>query len=157
MTMKQLIIVLVLIATPVFGIAQERSGRPSGEKSERGDRKDGHRFSLLRQLNLTNEQKQEIHRIRKASAENWRNTDNERKRAQIALDEAIYADTVDQNLVEQRARELGRLKGEVTRMQAMIELQIRKVLTTEQLNIMRNLRKQITEKQHEDRSKRFKH
>ena len=60
--------------------------------------------------------------------------------ARRALDEAIYADALDEALVEQRAREVAEAQAAVVRNRAQTELRVRRVLTPEQLQTFRDLR-----------------
>lgn len=54
--------------------------------------------------------------------------------AQRVLDETIYGkDTVDDSIVEQRARELAAAQAEFARTRALTDLKIRRVLTQEQV------------------------
>jgi hypothetical protein len=64
------------------------------------------------------------------------------RQAQLALDQAIYSDNADEAVIEQRVHELAAAQAEVTRMRALTELNIRRVLTPEQLNTLRSLRQQ---------------
>jgi hypothetical protein len=62
--------------------------------------------------------------------------------AQRALDQAIYSDTVNEVEIEQRARDLAAAQSAEVRLRAMTELNIRRVLTAEQLNTFRMIRQQ---------------
>jgi Spy/CpxP family protein refolding chaperone len=60
--------------------------------------------------------------------------------AQRALDEAIYSDSATEAVIEQRAREVAEAQAAEVRLRAMTELNIRRVLTPEQLNTFRRIR-----------------
>ena len=62
--------------------------------------------------------------------------------AQRALDEAIYSDNATEAVIEQRAREVADAQAAQVRLRAMTELNIRRVLTPEQLNTFRRIRQE---------------
>jgi hypothetical protein len=66
--------------------------------------------------------------------------------AQRALDEAIYADAPSEAVIEERARELAEAQAAAARLRALTELSIRRVLTPEQLSLLRTLRQQQSER-----------
>src|SRR5205085_12549525 len=57
--------------------------------------------------------------------------------AQRALDQAIYSDDATEAAIEQRAREVAEAQAVEVRIRAITELNIRRVLTSEQLNTFR--------------------
>ncbi|HEX8141968.1 MAG TPA: Spy/CpxP family protein refolding chaperone [Pyrinomonadaceae bacterium] len=96
----------------------------------------------LRALNLTGDQLRQIRAIREESKDEWRVVRERLAQAHSALDEAIYADNVDEALVEERTRAMGAAQAALARMRAITELKIRRVLTPEQLNTLRTMRQQ---------------
>ena len=60
----------------------------------------------------------------------------------MALDEAIETENASEALIEQRSRELAEAQASVTRLRALTELRIRRVLTPEQLAKLRTLKQQ---------------
>ena len=95
---------------------------------------------LLRLLNLTPEQHQQMREIRAQGEGEIHAARMRFLRAQQALDQAIYADTVDEALIEERAREVGAAQTQLVRLRALTEMRIRRVLTPEQLSTYRELR-----------------
>ena len=95
---------------------------------------------LLRLLNLTPEQQRQMREIRAQGEGEIRAARLRFQRAQLALDQAIYADTVDEALIEERAREVGEAQSQLVRLRALTEMRIRRVLTPEQLSTYRDLR-----------------
>ncbi len=85
---------------------------------------------------MTSSDLQEAHKLELRAAQ------QHQRQARRLLDEAIYADAANRDLVEQRARDLSAAQSEVVRVQALKELKIRRVLTPEQIEIFRNLRQQ---------------
>jgi len=110
-----------------------------GEIRLRRDNK-ARRHDLLHVLDLSPDQIEQIKTIRERHKDEWRAARQRLGQAQRALDEAIYADTADEALIEERAREMAAAQAAVTRMRALTELSIRRVLTPEQLNTLRDLR-----------------
>jgi len=96
--------------------------------------------ALLSQLNLSAEQVAQMRQIREQSVPQAQALTRRFNQARRALDEAIYADALDESLVEQRARELAEAQAAVIRNRAQTELRVRRVLTPEQLQTFRDLR-----------------
>jgi Spy/CpxP family protein refolding chaperone len=101
----------------------------------------------LAQIQFTPEQRQKIRAIR---------TQNEAERtairrrisdAQLALDEALDADNPSEELIERRVRELGEAQTALIRMRSLSEIRIRRVLTPEQLTLLRRLRSEAKARQ----------
>jgi Spy/CpxP family protein refolding chaperone len=64
------------------------------------------------------------------------------KQAQRALDEAIYSDNATEAVIEQRAREVAEAQAAQIHLRAVTELNIRRVLTPEQLTKFRTIRQE---------------
>lgn|GEM_PF-688417 len=97
---------------------------------------------LLSQLNLTPEQITQMREIQAQSFSEARALTRRLNQARRALDEAIYADAVDETLIEQRARDVAEAQVALVRLRARTELRVRRVLTLEQLQTFRDLRQQ---------------
>jgi len=103
--------------------------------------------ALMKRLNLTPEQRERLREIRRQREAEARELTRGVRLARRALDEAIYADTVDEALVEQRTRALSEAQAAALRLRASTELQVRGVLTPEQLRAFRQLRRQAQRQQ----------
>ena len=103
--------------------------------------------NLMQRLNLTREQRLRLREIRDQSAAEVRAHMRRVRLARRALDEAIYADAVDDALIEQRARELSAAQTAFVRLRAATELKVRRVLSDEQLRLFRTLRQQAQRRQ----------
>ncbi len=110
-------------------------------------RRPAREINLMQRLNLTPEQRQRLREIQQQSAPELRDLTRRLRLARRALDEAVYADTADEALVEQRSRELAVLQNLLTHARAVTELKVRSVLTGEQLRRFRNLRRQAQRRQ----------
>jgi Spy/CpxP family protein refolding chaperone len=94
------------------------------------------------QLNLSAEQRQKIRTIREQTkAERAANNERLRETNQ-ALETALDADNPDEAVLEQRVREAAAAQSAAMRMRILTEVRIRRVLTLEQLGILRTLRQQ---------------
>ena len=94
----------------------------------------------IQQLRLTPEQRQRI-RIIFAENKNERQIANRRLReANIALEQALDAESIDENLIDQRINEVAAAQAAQTRMRIRMELKIRRELRPEQLAVWRQIR-----------------
>jgi Spy/CpxP family protein refolding chaperone len=115
--------------------------RPTVAGPQRGDR----RPNLLQELGLSAEQVQQIRQINR---ERRPESDAALKRlgdANRRLDEAIYADSVDENEVGIRLKEVQDAQAELASIRFMNELAIRNVLSPDQLVRFRDMRRQFAE------------
>jgi Spy/CpxP family protein refolding chaperone len=108
----------------------------------------------VRQLNLSPEQREKIRSIREQT-KSERAAINERLReTNRALEEVLDTDNPNESLVEQRMRDVAAAQAASMRMRILTEVRIRRVLTLEQLAILRTLRQQsrfLTEGQQQRR------
>lgn len=91
-------------------------------------------------LGLTPDQLAKIRMIRQQNQEERRLAGERLRSAQRALDDAIYSDDATEAVIEQRARELAQAQAATIRLRALTELNIRRILTPEQLDTLRALR-----------------
>jgi Spy/CpxP family protein refolding chaperone len=97
----------------------------------------------IQQLNLTPEQRQRIRTLTEQTRDERQQTNRRLREANVALDQALDADPVDENLVEQRINELTAAQAAQTRMRIHMELRIRRVLNPDQLATLKRLRLQL--------------
>ncbi|HEX3557897.1 MAG TPA: Spy/CpxP family protein refolding chaperone [Pyrinomonadaceae bacterium] len=107
--------------------------------------------TVLGQLNLSTEQVGQMRAIQGESVPQARELTQRLNRARRALDEAIYSDTVDEALIEQRARDVAEAQAALVRLRAQTELRVRRVLTLEQLQQFRYIRQQARREQRIER------
>src|SRR5690349_11886551 len=77
--------------------------------------------ALLSQLNLSAEQVTQMRQIREQSVPQAQTLTRRLNQARRALDEAIYADALDESLVEQLAREVAEAQAAIIRNRAQTE------------------------------------
>lgn len=108
---------------------------PMDEPVNRGD--------LLRELGLTQDQ---IRQIRLLNAERRPLMQEAQRRLRVAsrnLDQAIYADAVDEAAIQLRLKEVQLAQAEVAKIKATNELEVRKILTPDQLTRFREIRERM--------------
>jgi Spy/CpxP family protein refolding chaperone len=94
---------------------------------------------LIRQLNLTPEQREQIRSIRVNNSGERAAIKNHLDEANRALEEALNSETPDEAVVEQRLREVASAQAAAMRMRVLSEIRIRRVLTSEQRRVLRSL------------------
>ena len=97
----------------------------------------------IQQLNLSPEQRQQIRRLTEETRQERQTTNVRLRQANAALDQALDADPIDENLIEQRINEVAAAQAAQTRMRAHMELRIRRLLDPEQIATLRRLRLQL--------------
>lgn len=126
--MRILLSLIVVLAAASFAMGQQEPA-PTTDPIE--------------QLRLTPEQRQAVRQIF-ADTRIERQTTNRRLReANLALDQAIDAEPVDENLVEQRINDVATAHAAQLRMRIQTEIRIRRLLRPEQLATLRRLRLQL--------------
>ena len=97
----------------------------------------------INQLNLTPEQRQRIRTIFDTNKTERQSTNRRLREANLALTQALDAEPIDENAIDQRLNELAAAQAAQMRMRIQIELKIRRELTPEQLATWRRLRLQM--------------
>jgi Spy/CpxP family protein refolding chaperone len=134
---------LALLLLPLCATARAQAqDEPAARQQATPQQQPARALKLMQRLNLSREQRQQLREIRSQSEPEVRAQTRSVRLARRALDEAIYADIIDDALVEQRAREFSTAQAALIRLRAATELKIRRVLTEEQLRLFRDLRQQ---------------
>ena len=97
----------------------------------------------IEQLRLTPEQRQRIRMIVNQTKEERQLTNLKVRQANIALDQALDAEPIDETLVDQRVSELAAAQASQLRMRIQMEMRVRRELNPEQLATLRRLRLQV--------------
>jgi Spy/CpxP family protein refolding chaperone len=124
-------------------IAQEEIPQSTPE-SAKDDKQT--RPKLLEALGLTKDQMQQLRRINKQQQPLLKAAQRNLVIAQKTLDEAVYADILDENDVRNKTNEVQKAQSEVLKNRIFIEFSIRKVLNAEQLVKFRELRQRVKDK-----------
>ena len=123
----------LLVAAPSHSLGAYQQQQPDSQQRPAGN-------DPIRELNLSPEQRERIRAIRQ-QLQAERATINQRLReTNRALEEALDADNPDEAAVEQRLREVAAAQAASMRLRVLSEVRIRRVLTPEQLAILRTLR-----------------
>ena len=97
----------------------------------------------IEQLRLTPEQRQRIRVIFDQNKQERQNTNRRLREANVALDQALDADPINESVIEQRINELAAAQAAQLRMRIQTEIKIRRELRPEQIAVLRRLRLQI--------------
>lgn len=140
--MKRIIFINLILS---FGIvlftfinANAQGGPPPNQFAEDKNRRPG----LLEMLGLTPDQVKQIRQLNKTLQPMRQEAQRRFAMANRALDDAIYADEANEELINQRMRELQQAQAELIKSRTMMETSVRKILTREQLIKFRELREQ---------------
>jgi Spy/CpxP family protein refolding chaperone len=138
---------LALLLSPLCAPAVAQEQAEPEARPPATPRRPARALNLMQRLNLSREQRLRLREIRRQSEPEVRAHTRRVRLARRALDEAIYADSADEALVEQRSRELSAAQSALVRLRAATELKVRRVLTDEQLRLFRDLRRQAQRRQ----------
>lgn len=144
---RLILLMISLLAFSTAAGAQDNPPPPEGERmpppgAQGPPRQEDERGEILRQLNLSQDQFRSIRKLLGDNMPKVREAQREFRDAQEALDDAIYADTVDETVVQNLARRASEAQGTLMKLRIANEFAIRRVLTPEQVTKFRELRKQ---------------
>jgi Spy/CpxP family protein refolding chaperone len=158
--------ILTLLAALLFSVAATPASGQSGQSGTRGQvgqpseqqtapdsqqTAGGGGGDLIRQLNLTPEQREQIRSIREQNRAE-RATINQRLReTNDALEEALNAEEPLESVIEQRVRDLAAAQAAAMRIRVLTEIRIRRVLTIDQRRILRDLQQEAIKSRQERR------
>ena len=123
----------VLVAAPSYSLGAHQQQQPNSQQRPAGD-------DPIRELNLSAEQREKIRAIREQLREERAAVNHRLREANRTLEETLDADNPDETAVEQRLREVAAAQAASMRLRVLSEVRIRRVLTPEQLAILRSLR-----------------
>ncbi|HLA11289.1 MAG TPA: periplasmic heavy metal sensor [Pyrinomonadaceae bacterium] len=125
-------IVATMILMPIGAAAQQNEPQPEPQRAPLDD--------PIRQLNLTPEQRVQIRSIRQQSQEERATINRRLRQANQALEQTLDEDNPDEDLVEQRVREVALLQAAQMRLRVLSEVRIRRVLNAQQRELLRRFR-----------------
>lgn len=148
---RKMIVSLVMIL--VLGMAGEvvwaRSGKPSQGRQGRGG---AGLMGMLSRLDLTQEQKDQVKAIQDKHKEEFRSVRQKIQEGKKALDEAINADTFNEQKIREASGALSANMETEAVLQGKIFSEIRAVLTPEQIEQMKKMREDRQSKMKSDES-----
>ena len=146
-TLSPKLIILVFILTVLTSIAFGQDGPPQqrggGNKPPIDGEMQPKRPNLIRLLGLTPEQAQHLRKLNQDRKPQMDSAMQRLRGANRALDETIYADSVDEAAFQARLKEVNQAQAEVARLRFTNELAVRKILTPDQLARFRDLRRRF--------------
>lgn len=119
--------------------AQNNLGEDAAEKPVQ-------RGNLMRMLGLSRDQIQQIRLLNSARKPLEREAVERIEEAKQNLDKAVYADSLNESEIQTRLSRLQQAQAELIKIKAMHELEIRKILTAEQLVKFREIRQEFDER-----------
>ena len=122
------VVLFLTVASPVFATQDPTQEMPADP---------------IEQLRLTPEQRQRIRMIVEDKKNERQSTNRRLREANVALDQALDADPIDEAVIQQRINELATAQAAQLRMRIETEIKIRRELRPEQLALLRRLRLQI--------------
>lgn len=150
---------IVMTAFVASALAQDVTVTPPSREAIRpqnSERSPDLRMDVLQQLGLTQDQ---IRQIRKTNMERRPlliEAQAKVREANRSLDDAIYSDTVDEQLVKNRLHQAQLAQSEVIKLRFMNEFAIRQILTPEQLARFRELRQRFSGNREDSQVRRKK-
>ena len=137
---KLKLIFTILFLFTCFGIVSAQDNQDDDMPPPQDQQR---RPNLLRELGLTQEQMSQIREINQSNRQNIKAAHEKVADTRMKLDQAIYAEKVDEATVQIRLREFQDAQAEVAKIRANTEFAIRKVLTPDQLLRFRELRQRF--------------
>lgn len=144
--MRFLFVVLLALLFATFAIGQDKPATaPVVEEPKPAERGGDLRMDILKQLGLSREQVQQIRRANIERKPLFDAAQTKLREANKALDQAIYADLVNEQDVQARLRDVQLAQADLIRVRFMNELTIRRILTPDQLMRFREIRQRFEE------------
>jgi Spy/CpxP family protein refolding chaperone len=123
----------LLLLVTLTALAQDPQGNQSPPPGGGGP-------DLLEQLRLTPEQRQRIRMIQRDTKDERAAIGLRLREANRALEDALDAETIDDNVIEQRMQAVSVAQAAQLRLRIQTEVRIKRVLNPEQLAFWRDLR-----------------
>lgn len=133
---------LLFSAALLLAFAAPTSYAYSQQQDQQGNQAQPVETDQIAQLGLTPEQRQRIRLILEEQKEERQTTNRRLREANIALNQALDAEQLDESTVDQRINDLSAAQAAQMRLRIRTELRIRRELRPEQLATLRRLRLQ---------------
>lgn len=134
---------LALASTVTAQDGRPMNGPPRADDSSDAGQNQDMRSNALRQLGLSVQQIRQIRALNSQRGPMMQSAQQRFRQANRALDEAIYADQIDETIIQERLRGVQLAQAEVLKFRFMTELAVRRVLTPEQLMRFREIRQRF--------------
>lgn len=143
LTTKFIQATIFILVIAFAGPASAQDEVPPNARDADASRQPDNRSNALRQLGLSREQFQQIRGLNAKRTPLMELAQKRFRDANRSLDEAIYADQLNESLVQERLREVQMAQAEDSKIRFMSELAIRRILTPEQLGRFREIRQRF--------------
>ncbi len=136
---------ILLLCVIAFGTFVSSAQDPEGQKPD-GQQRPPNKMSFLRELGLQPEQIRQIRQLNVGIRERRIAAQKSLREATGALDDAIYADTIDEALITQRLGNVQTAQAEIAKINFENEIAVRRILTPEQLVRFREIRAAVEQR-----------
>lgn len=145
--MKRLLLVNILFLLAfLVGTFSAVSAQVDGPPPQGNQFVENRRPNLMQALGLTRDQIQQLRQMNANLQPQAKEAQRRHREATQALDEAIYADEINESMIQERMKEVQLAQAEVIKNRTMMETAVRKILTRDQLYKFRQLRQQFMQK-----------
>jgi len=127
-----------------FSAVKAQDEMPPDAPNRQADRE--RRPNLLTELGLTQEQRGQLRRINTEKRPIVRDAQQRLRDANRRLDQAIYADNMNESEIQARLKDVQSAQSELIKIRFTNELAVRRILTVEQLSKFRALREQFAQR-----------
>ncbi len=136
------ILFLAVVCSATFGVSAQDGPPPEEASQVEGQPA---RPNLLQNLGLRQDQIRQIRMMNRNRKPLMDAAQQRLREANRALDVSIYGDSLDETAVQMRLQEFQQAQAEVARIRFQSELELRKLLTLDQLERFRMLRARVAE------------
>lgn len=143
MLSPKLILLTVFVLAGLTSVLAQDNPPPDANRPPQGQGPQMKRPNLMRLLGLTPDQMQQIKRMNQERKPLMDAAMVRVRNANRALDEAIYAENLDEGTFQASLKELQLAQADAARLRFLNELGVRKILTPEQLARFRELRQKF--------------
>ncbi len=137
------IVLLAVVSAAGLGVSAQNDPPPAEDVSR--VEAPAERPNLLQNLGLQPEQIRQIRMMNRERKPVMEAAQQRLRESNRALDMSIYGDSLDEADVQMRLREFQQAQAEVARIRFQSEVELRKILTPDQLGRFRALRARLTE------------
>ncbi|MDI1241035.1 MAG: periplasmic heavy metal sensor [bacterium] len=138
-------VILLVAAFAIFTVGTSAQDDPPPPQDASQFERREPRPNLLESLGLSQDQIRQIRTMNRDRKPLMEAAQHQLREANRALDMSIYGDSLDESAVQARLKEFQLAQGEIARIRFQSEVELRKILTPEQLVRFRGLRARAAE------------
>ena len=140
------LMLICLLSLSLHTAVSAQEEMPGDDAPRNENRRFSQRPNLLQELGLTPEQTHQIRRLNQNRKPLMMEAQRRVREATRNLDQAIYADSLNETEIAARLKEVQAAQAEIAKLRSFNELEVRKILTPEQLIKFRELRRRFAER-----------